>query len=75
MRQVGDAHVSRAGSGPTPPAVPYYSQGSRLRQVAAQQRNDRQNQASRRHAAVPPRQAACDTQNWLSRRLAGVPLK
>ena len=34
-RQVGDAHVSRAGAGPTLPAVPYYSQASWLRQAAA----------------------------------------
>jgi hypothetical protein len=34
MRQVGDADISRAGSDPSPPAVPYYSQGSWIRQVA-----------------------------------------
>ena len=35
MRQVGDADASRPGSHPTPPAVPYYSRGPRLRQATA----------------------------------------
>src|SRR4030042_4286015 len=35
VRQVGDAGALRPGSRPTPPAVPYYSRGPRLRQATA----------------------------------------